>query len=182
MEFVRVKEDCDNLWAVKDPIKEEDELTSLFTKWNDLNYLFDFFIANIDDLKKYFNIKKISSAITDTVDDARELEKLIIECSGEEPLDTVFKPLGSNDDYKYALARGKARNWDNKRHPSWLRIYAIRIERNIYVITGGAIKLTPKMQNRNHTMLELKKLDDCKDFLKKNGVFDTDSFNDLLNE
>ena len=50
-------------------------------------------------------------------------------------------------------------------HPSWLRIYAIRIEPNVYIVTGGAIKLTA-----------------CRDFLKRNEVFDQDSFVDLFEE
>ena len=62
---------------------------------------------------------------------------------------------------------------------SWLRIYAIRLEPNVYVVTGGAIKLTQRMQDKEHTSLELEKLNKCKEFLKYNGVFDKDSFIDL---
>ena len=35
------------------------------------------------------------------------------------------------------------------------------------------------MQDREHTMIELNKLNKCKEFLKQNGVFDKDSFIDL---
>lgn len=69
------------------------------------------------------------------------------------------------------LTREKARNWDRKRHASWLRIYAIRVEPNVYIITGGAIKLTAKMQDREHTQRELDKLNACRDFLRINGIF-----------
>ena len=77
------------------------------------------------------------------------------------------------------LTRQKARNWECERHDSWLRIYAIRLEPNVYVVTGGAIKLTRAMQDKEHTMIELNKLNKCKEFLKRNGVFDKDSFIDL---
>ena len=43
MEFVRVIKGYDHLWAVKEPNKELDELTSLFERWNDADYLFQFF-------------------------------------------------------------------------------------------------------------------------------------------
>lgn len=33
-------------------------------------------------------------------------------------------------------------------YQSWLILYAIRIEKDLYVLTGGAIKLTKKMQGR----------------------------------
>lgn len=51
MEFVRVIRGYDHLWAVKEPDKESDELTSLFDRWNDAEFLFQFFKDNIDDLK-----------------------------------------------------------------------------------------------------------------------------------
>lgn len=71
--------------------------------------------------------------------------------------------------------------WRDK-HASWLRIYAIRLEANVYVVTGGAIKLTHLMQDKEHTAMELDKLNRCKAFLKANGVFDKDSFVDLNKE
>lgn len=51
MKFVRVIKGYEHLWAVKEPDKEHDELTSLFEKWNNADYLLDFFIDNIEDLK-----------------------------------------------------------------------------------------------------------------------------------
>lgn len=76
----------------------------------------------------------------------------------------------------------KARNWDRTKHASWLRIYAIRIDPNVYIVTGGAIKLTAKMQDREHTQIELEKLNKCRNFLIDNGVFDQDSFLETINE
>ena len=72
MEFVRVIEWYDHLWAVKEQNKELDELTSLFEQWNDAGYLFQFFQDNINDLG-YFKIEKISQAIQDTFDDSDAL-------------------------------------------------------------------------------------------------------------
>lgn len=46
----------------------------------------------------------------------------------------------------------------------------------------GAIKLTHLMQDKEHTAMELDKLNRCKAFLKANGVFDKDSFVDLNKE
>lgn len=94
-------------------------------------------------------------------------------------MDTLFKPLDVTDTKSMELTRQKARNWERERHDSRLRIYAIRLEPNVYVVTGGAIKLTRAMQDKEHTMIELNKLNKCKEFLKRNGVFDKDSFIDL---
>ncbi len=179
MQFVRIIDGYDHLWAVKDPEKEYDELTELFNKWNNAKYLLDFFMANLDDLKTYFHIEKVSRAIQDTFEDADELEELIMEFPYTEHLDELFRPLGAADAGSVELARQKAKNWDRNKHASWLRIYAIRLEKDVYIVTGGAIKLTATMQERAHTALELEKLDRCKSYLKANGVFDQDSFIDL---
>lgn len=179
MEFVRVIKGYDHLWAVKYPDKDLDELAYLFEQWNNADYLFQFFKQNIEDLKSYFKIEKISQAIQDTFEDSDALEELILTFPYTEELDSLFKPLDITDARNMELTRQKARNWERQRHDSWLRIYAIRLEPNVYVITGGAIKLTRTMQDKEHTRLELDKLNKCKDFLKRNGVFDKDSFIDL---
>ncbi len=182
MEFVRIIPDHDHLWAVKNPDKENDELTDLFEKWNNAEYLLNFFISNMEDLKGFFHIERVSEAIQDTFDDADALEELILDFPYTEKLDDLFKPLDITDATSVELTRQKARNWDNRQHPSWLRVYAIRLEPNVYVVTGGAIKLTRTMQEREHTRVELEKLNRCKTYLKANGVFDRDSFVDLSME
>ena len=63
-----------------------------------------------------------------------------------------------------------------------LRLYAIKIEFNYYVITGGAIKQSQTMQQHPDTNDEFKKLESCRNYLIDNNVFDADSFNDFLYE
>jgi len=62
----------------------------------------------------------------------------------------------------------------SKAKANWLRIYALRIDRNTYIITGGAIKLTQKMQERDHTDIELKKIEKCRNYLLELGIVDKD--------
>lgn len=182
MKFVQVIPKYSHLWAVKTPDEEFDELTLLFSKWNNAEYLLDFFMDNFEDLKSFFKIERLDQAIEDTFEDADILEKLILDFPYTENLDELFKPLDITDTRMSVLSREKARNWDRNRHASWLRIYAIRLEPNVYVVTGGAIKLSRTMQERKHTALELDKLNKCKVYLQSNGVFDQDSFVGLVNE
>lgn len=182
MEFVKIIDGYDHLWAVKEPDKNIDELTQLFRDWTNGEYLFEFFMENFDDLKEYFHIERINEAIEDTFEDVDALQELILEFPYTENLDELFTPLDITDSRTRELSREKARNWDRQRHASWLRIYAVRLEPNVYVVTGGAIKLTRAMQDREHTMVELKKLNRCKSYLKENGVFDQSSFIELTNE
>lgn len=184
MKFVRIIEGCDHLWAVETRENGQivDELTLLFRNWNDGEYLLDFFMDNFNDLKNYFHIERLDEAINDTFEDSEALQELVLDFPYTEHLDELFKPLDITDAHSRELSRGKARNWNRERHASWLRIYALRLEPNVYVVTGGAIKLTRTMQEREHTDLELRKLNRCKAFFKENGIFDRDSFVELTNE
>ena len=182
MKFERIIDGKDHLWAVRDMDKPNNELAALFQKWNDAEYLWDFFLENLDDLQGFFHIERISEAVEDTIKDAEELERLILDIPYTENLDELFLPLGSADIVIRELAREKARNWNRTNHASWLRVYAIRLERNVFVITGGAIKLTRSMQERAHTQEELTKLNQCRQFLIDNGVFDSDSFISMIEE
>ncbi len=182
MKFVRAIEGYNHLWAVHDEAKDADELTLLFRKWSNVNYLLDFFLANLHDLQNFFHVEKVSDAIKDTMDDAKVLERLILDFPYTEKLDGLFHPLSLSDNRAHELTREKARNWERARHASWLRIYAIRVEPNVYIVTGGAIKLTATMQDRAHTQMELDKLNECRSYLQQNGVFDKDSFIDFFKE
>lgn len=182
MVFERIIEGKDHLWAVRDMSKPKNELALLFDSWNDFGYLMDFFMDNLEDLKSYFHIERISDAIDDTMDDAEQLERLILDIPYTDNLDELFKPLGQTDMAIRELTREKARNWDRMGHASWLRVYAIRLEKNVFVITGGAIKLTRTMKERPHTQEQLDRLNTCRQFLLDNGVFDSDSFISLTEE
>ena len=59
---------------------------------------------------------------------------------------------------------------------------AIKLSMGIYIITGGAIKLTRTMQEREHTLQELEKMEKVRNFLIREHVFDEDSFTDYQQE
>jgi hypothetical protein len=49
-------------------------------------------------------------------------------------------------------------------------------------LTGGAIKLTRTMQEREHTLRELSKMERVRNLLLEQGVVDVDGFEDYTNE
>ncbi|PZQ91008.1 MAG: hypothetical protein DI548_02535, partial [Flavobacterium johnsoniae] len=71
-----------------------------------------------------------------------------------ENLSDYFMPLTNNviGELEKDKAKGLAKN-------SWLRIYAIRVDKNLFVICGGGIKLTKTMNEREHLQKELEKLE-----------------------
>ena len=51
-----------------------------------------------------------------------------------------------------------------------------KLDADMYLITGGAIKLTFHMDEREHTRRELHKLEKVRSFLMERQIFDADSF------
>lgn len=81
-----------------------------------------------------------------------------------------------------ALQKDKARLKKRPAHSSWLRVYAIRLTTGAYIITGGAIKLTLKMEEREHTKHELDKIESVRNFLLNEHIIDDDSFIEYIAE
>ncbi len=165
----------ENLTAVKYHEEQPDELERLFDLWADPDYLSTFFEENEADLG-YYNLT-IDNAISDTIEEAQLLSDTLFDAVQNEPieLDVLFRNLDNNEVRILSLSKQKARR-------RWLRLYAIRIDSNVYMITGGAIKLCEKMDDRPNTAQELVKLEKCKQYLQQNDVFDIDSFKEMLNE
>ena len=181
MEFSIITED-ERLWAAKYDGEADNALDTLFEQWNDVVWLRDFFKANIDDLTSYFKITDVNQAIYDTIDDSERLQCLIMDISPDADLDKLFRPLENSRSSDMLLRKEKARLKEYHKHASWLRIYAIKLEPGIYVITGGAIKLTRTMQEREHTLHELEKMEKVRRFLLENNIIDKDAFTDYMSE
>ena len=145
-------------------------------------WLRNFFKANLEDLTSYFKITDVNQAIYDTIDDSERLQCLIMDISPEADLDKLFRPLDNIRTSEMILGKEKARLHNTPKHASWLRIYAIKLEPGIYVITGGAIKLTRTMQEREHTLVELARMEKVRRFMLDNNIMDKDSFDDYRKE
>lgn len=181
MTFDKITDDG-RLWAVRYDGAEDNVLVTIFEQWNDVQWLREFFKANIDDLVSYFKITDVNDAIYDTLDDSDRLECLILDISPEADLDKLFRPLENGRIDERLLSKEKARIKNRPCHASWLRVYAIRLEPGKYIITGGAIKLTATMQERKHTLQELMNMEKVRQFLIDNSVVDEDAFVDYLKE
>jgi hypothetical protein len=160
----------------------EDELTKCIHQWLlDPQYLHDFFTLHQKDLNSGFYGKTISiqQAINYTRNEAEflftKLEELAISGTkiGNDNLSLAFQPLRNNEYIRIELQQVKAKTQIDKR---WLRIYAIKVGPNTFIVTGGAIKLVATMNERTHLLKEKQKLDDIKHYLKQEGILDKDDF------
>lgn len=174
MRIVRIFADQSNLFAFRFEGEEMNELRRLLTLWNDTAYLFEFVKNNKSDIPK--NIP-IPTLVFQLIDNANEIDGTLIEISNDpnRRLEEFFKPL-NNQEYRIVeLSKQKGRK-------NYLRLFAIKIDNNCFLITGGAIKFHHLNKDRPHTQKEMLKIDRCRDYLKNNGVFDADSFYEFLNE
>lgn len=172
MKFVDVLNNS-RLWSVIYPEDEVDILTKTFRGWTDLDYLEEFFSKNINDLSDYFHITDVDTAIFDSLDDAYSLRCVIMDISPEANLDFLFQHLENSRIAEMVLGREKARGaWHG--HDSWLRLYALKVGESSYLITGGAIKLTREMKEREHTLRELVRMERVRNFLIEEGAVDLD--------
>ena len=180
MRFDRLLDD-NRLWAVRYDNEESNCFDLLFSSWYDMKGLLAFFKDNLSDLSAFFHITDVYEAVEDTIDEAQRLECLMLDISPDANLDYLFKHLENSRLSEMSLGREKARGNGGMKHPSWLRIYAIKLEAGVYLVTGGAIKLTATMADRPHTLAELAKMERVRNYLIDEGVFDLDGFNDYIN-
>jgi len=149
--------------------EESDEFNRLINNWTDVDWLDTFFTSN-KELLEFENITH-DEAILETINLAEKLYKLLKD--NQRILDTQFRNLDNKVISMKPLEKQKVKR-------GWLRLYALRIDKNIYVITGGAIKQSLEMKDHPDTKEELKKLEGCKNYLTNEGVQDIDSFFELI--
>lgn len=136
---------------------------SLMDNWTSVSFLRGFAKDN-KILDVYTFIQKITKEVSC-------IDNLFIRYVQQKGIiDNYFRPLSNSEylDKVLSLQKGKI-------NTQMLRIYAIKIESNCYIITGGAIKLTRTMQEHRDTLIELQKLNKLKNFLIHQGILDKDS-------
>jgi hypothetical protein len=173
----------DGLWSIHLDGESQNEFDKFFDLANDIEWLHRFFDQNKADLHGgFFGSITIGLAVSRTLDEVEEMENSLYDYSeqgfggGGNNLQHLFKPLNN---FEYTIAthqKSKARI-----RKGWLRLYAIRLAENCYLVTGGAIKLTLDMK-RDHLQDELKKLEQAKQFLRDNGIDFPEDLNNYKDE
>lgn len=163
---------ANKLFAIHYPDQVDNEYDRLMEVWNDIGYIVTFLKENKQDIPHKLDLYQLAE---DILDNREEIEDTILD--NLEQLDGFFKPLDNNQIGEIDLLRSKGRRYV-------LRLYAIRLSENMYVITGGAIKLPLQhlMKDREHTNIELIKINKFKDYLSEQGIFDEEAFYEFINE
>ena len=169
MTFDKILDDG-RLWAVRYDNEPDNCFDSLFAKWYDMSWLRAFFQENITDLSAYFKITDVYQAVMETLQEAKVLQCLMLDISPQANLDELFRHLENSRYSEMSLGKEKAKGNGLGYRPSWLRIYAIKMDKGAYLITGGAIKLTATMSERPHTLAELAQLEQVRNKLIELGA------------
>ena len=168
------------LYSIQYDKFDENEYDRLFNAWNDVSYVVQFITAHKDLLHNHhwIHISKAEEAAQQVLEEAEGLETLIetlcINTAHQTvpDLDSHFRYLEGK--YRYELEYPAMKSYGTKR-PSLLRMYAIKLQENCYLITGGGIKLADSIQHspdlKNHI---LQNLDKTRTWLKKQGIIDSD--------
>ncbi|MBP9187138.1 MAG: hypothetical protein KBE91_09385 [Bacteroidia bacterium] len=119
----------------------------------------------------YYNIS-IEDAIDNTLDLVPELYDYIEQ--NKNNLNNIFEPLKKIGG-EHILHKMKFKS-------DWLRLYAIKVESQYFIITGGAIKQSQKMSDHIGTEKQLGNLNKVRDYLIDQGINDIDGFFALINE
>jgi len=178
MEIVRIfaPEDLENkggLLAISYKRGQKDAYRNSFDFWFDATEVLKYLKANewylTDDYFKEQG-KSIDALQLQIEKEADDLQDFFMNLDASDfdgeisLLEQIFKPLNNRESYGTELQKSKSP--DDKKRPL-IRLYAIRIHKNLFIVTGGAIKLTSRMGEHEDTNKELEKLEKVRDFLKK---------------
>jgi hypothetical protein len=159
------------------------EFERLFTEWQNPEFLLLFFEANKKDLQDFYNSIGTDQAAIETMKDAKLFETRILRLAersikkdSESGLDDLFQDLHNTEPAVELIPQKAYGKNIYRENGSWLRLYAIKLEANCYVVCGGMIKLTKAIQDRKHGEKELLKIKRTIDYLKTEGLIEKESF------
>jgi hypothetical protein len=147
--------------------EQNNEFERLMNLWTDVSFLNEFAKTN-----KIVNPRDIRNFIKEILEDTERFDDFMASIeNNQNSIAVFFRPL---DDLEtgakiLSLQKGKLKR-------SFLRLYAIKIDEETFLITGGAIKIVHKMKESEMLLNEVRKLNIVRDYLNKNGIFDNDSF------
>ena len=172
----------DRIYSIKYDDEDTAEYYRLFNKeWTDVASLLEFFQSNPEFTENEFwgflgnDPEKAAARV---LEDANMLEPHLKELAensdkGEQPdLEDYFKPL--NGKYGYDIEYIPMKGY-GVLESTFLRLYAIRFEKNCYLIVYGGIKLNSSIQNSPGLQENVfQKIDKVKQYLVDEGIIDKD--------
>lgn len=182
MDIREIYKDC--LYSIKFDEADTDAYSQAISLWRDLDYLVEFFKKNAKEVDQPFwrevglnpdtplaSAERVASEAIVLAAHIRDLAQNTAD--GEIPdFEDFFQPIGGKYSYVRELEPHKSYGTFT---PSLLRLYAIKLDRNVYLIVFGGIKLGSTIQNSPGLKEQVfNRIDNVIAFLKANGIFEAD--------
>ncbi|MDB4498131.1 hypothetical protein N9251_02180 [Gammaproteobacteria bacterium] len=158
----------DNLFSAC--INKTNSLIELYDKLHNSSFITEYLTNNWDTYYPFFK-KGIHTAILEIKQECDEIFKQMInnKDNGIE-LDSLFKKLSPTYQGNLPEFRKINPRLILHKNKSWIRVYSIKLPNNIFIITGGAIKVTQAMQDAEWTNQEWIKLNTIKEFILNSNL------------
>lgn len=168
------------IYSIKYNDQKVNEFERLLEEWRDLDKMIAFFEKNRECLKAdiWSAISEPEAAVLQVATEADDLEILLSELfdnteKNKEPnFDNYFKYLNGKYRFEYEYVPMKSYG---RCIPSLIRLYAIKMDKNRYLITGGGIKLCKTIQEspglKDHVM---QNIESVRSWLKENDIYTED--------
>ncbi len=166
----------DALYAILWEGEEHNSLDQMSILYTDAQFLHQYFHENAEKLTYYENpsytpqdaaIRTQQEAVTLI----HELKKLATDgLEDGNSLDDLFEPLHTVDAYNHSRYYTDVKAKGHPDEAPWLRVYAIKCDDNLYVVTGFGLKLVRDMRDDTELVKELKKLETATQYLRSLGM------------
>jgi len=163
----------------------ECEFDRVFNLWNDPVYIRQYLKENISYLQDgFYGGITLEKAIIEVRRDISFMYSEILRATSNigknnnEDLESLFKPFENKEPSgkDHQRVKYKLEKWEYKK--SKIRLYAIRLSKDTFIITGGAIKLVQFTKDHKDTLKEEKKINSARTWLRTNEFL----FEDNLKE
>lgn len=170
------------IYSIKYDGKNANEFERLFESWRDLDEVIAFFEKNKDYLQSeiWSTVREPEAAANQVSDEADDLEILFRELYSnakkdcKPDFDSHFKYLDGK--YNTVLEHVPMKSY-GPISPSFIRLYAIKMDTNKYIITGGGIKLCKTIQESPYLKERIiQDIDKVRAWLKSNGIYEEEDF------
>lgn len=166
------------LYSVEYKGDETDVLDILLERWDDSEYLIEYFDKKSDLLHEgYFTEKEIANSVGNVIRDVNRLKIKLAKASKTGKLDQFFKPYTKGIQTRHSEPLKKAYGTMPR---SMLRLYAVCLQDGSYIICGGAIKLSNDVDGDEELQKERARLNRLRDYLKQEGIEDKEQLELLI--
>ncbi len=162
------------------------EFENFFEWLNDPQEIRSFFKEREHKLKTgHYKGTTLSEAVLRTFDEAMDFEASLKKAN-EKGIDTLcqllfkqFKPLVNTEIGDKILQQSKSRGEKNN---YWIRIYAIKVASDFYILTGGCIKLVKYIDQETLCEDEVSKLNRIRDWLIEKEYIKPEQYKELFTD